>query len=133
MAGPPVLSAIAVDALSRVWQWTMAVAPAQTLVQAAPLNTQAWVMLSRVLASTGDNRGALDAAVSGLAMSPRDPDLLRSQAVALDALGSPERQMHFMHFSNFARQMKPPMYGSLAQGPHRCAPESEIWAIPTNC
>jgi hypothetical protein len=98
---PPVLSAIVVDALSRVWQWTMAVAPAQSLVQAAPLNNQAWVMLSRVLASTGDNRGALDAAVSGLAMSPRDPDLLRSQAVALAALDSLDAPVALSAFERF--------------------------------
>jgi hypothetical protein len=98
---PPVISAVVVDALSRVWAWDRAVAPAQALAKAAPLNTQAWVMLARVLASTGDNRGALSAALSGLAIAPRDPDLLRSQAVALAALGSPDAAAALTAFERF--------------------------------
>jgi len=86
---PPVLDAIAADALVRVWRWKDAIAPATAATQKAPLNLQAWIVLARVLGSAGDDRGALAAARAGLAIQPRDPDLLRSQATALRALGSP--------------------------------------------
>ncbi len=98
---PPVLSFIAADALARVWHWPEAVAPARAFTEAAPLNTMAWVMYSRVLGSVGDNAGALDAAVRGLTIAPRDPDLLRSQAVALAGLGRPEAQAALAAFERF--------------------------------
>jgi hypothetical protein len=98
---PPVLSFIATDALARVWRWADAIAPAKKFAASAPLNTMAWIMLARVLGSVGDNHGALDAAVSGLAISPRDPDLLRSQAVALAGLSSGDAKAALAAFERF--------------------------------
>ena len=98
---PPVLAFIATDALARVWRWQEAVAPARAFVLAAPLNTTAWVMLARVLGSVGDNTAALDATNRGLAVAPREPDLLRSQAVALAGLGRPEARAALAAFERF--------------------------------
>jgi hypothetical protein len=84
--GPPVLDAVAADALSRVWRWQEAVAPARACAARAPGNAGAWIALARALGSSGDDAGALDAATRGLELAPRDPDLLRSQATALAAL-----------------------------------------------
>jgi hypothetical protein len=98
---PPVLDAIAADALSRVWRWQEAIAPAEAAAKKAPLNTQRWVVLAQVLASAGDDRGALAAARAGLAISPRDPDLLRSQATALRAIGSPLADAALAAFERF--------------------------------
>ena len=84
--GPPVLDAVAADALSRVWRWQDAIAPARACAERAPANAGAWVVLARALGSTGDDAGALDAATRGLELAPRDPDLLRSQATALAGL-----------------------------------------------
>ncbi len=98
---PPVLAFIATDALARVWRWQEAVAPARAFVVAAPLNTTAWVMLARVLGSVGDNAAALDASNRGLAIAPREPDLLRSQAVALAGLGRPEATAALAAFERF--------------------------------
>jgi hypothetical protein len=84
--GPPVLDAVAADALSRVWRWQDAIAPARACAEHAPANAGAWVVLARALGSTGDDTGALDAATRGLELAPRDPDLLRSQATALAGL-----------------------------------------------
>ena len=98
---PPVLAFIATDALARVWRWQEAVAPARAFVLAAPLNTTAWVMLARVLGSVGDNTAALDATNRGLAVAPRDPDLLRSQAVALAGLGRAEAVAALAAFERF--------------------------------
>ena len=95
------LAFIATDALARVWRWQEAVAPARAFVLAAPLNTTAWVMLARVLGSVGDNAAALDATNRGLAVAPRDPDLLRSQAVALAGLGRPEALAALAAFERF--------------------------------
>jgi predicted Zn-dependent protease len=84
--GPPVLDAVAADALSRVWRWRDAVAPARACAERAPANAGAWIVLARALGSAGDDPGALAAATRGLELAPRDPDLLRSQAVALASL-----------------------------------------------
>ena len=43
-------------------------------------------------AATGDYAGALAAATHGLDLSPRDPDLLRTQATALAALADPRAE-----------------------------------------
>jgi tetratricopeptide (TPR) repeat protein len=99
--GPAVLDAIATDALARVWRWEEAVAPAKACTERAPGNSQAWVMYARVLGSVGDNRGALEAATKGLELTPRDQDLLRSQATALAALGRPEAKAALDAFERF--------------------------------
>jgi predicted Zn-dependent protease len=88
--GPPVLDAVAADALSRVWRWQEAVAPARACAARAPANSGAWVALARALGSIHDDAGALDAATRGLELAPRDPDLLRSQATSLAGLHRPE-------------------------------------------
>jgi Flp pilus assembly protein TadD len=88
--GPAVLDAVAADALARVWRWEEAIAPAKACTERAPGNSGAWMLYARVLASTGDNVGALEASTKGLELAPRDPDLLRSQATSLSALGRPE-------------------------------------------
>jgi tetratricopeptide (TPR) repeat protein len=88
--GPPVFDAVAADALSRVWRWQDAVAPARALAERASANAGAWIVLARALGSAGDDAGALDAATRGLELAPRDPDLLRSQATALAGLGRGE-------------------------------------------
>lgn len=85
--GPAVLDAVAADALARVWRWEEAIAPARACTERAPANSAAWMLYARVLGSVADNRAALAASAKGLALNPRDPDLLRSQSVALGALG----------------------------------------------
>ncbi|MGB5194868.1 MAG: hypothetical protein WBN70_17925, partial [Polyangiales bacterium] len=46
--------------------------------------------LARAYGSMSDDRNALAAADAGLRLAPRDESLLRSRALALDALGDPE-------------------------------------------
>jgi len=99
--GPPVLEAVAADALSRVWRWQEAIVPARACTERAPANSGAWVVLARALGSTGDDAGALDAATRGLELSPRDPDLLRSQATALAGLGRPEAAAALAAYDRF--------------------------------
>lgn len=99
--GPAVLDAVAADALSRVWRWEDAIAPARACAVRAPANSGAWVALARVLGSTGDNAGALDAATRGLELVPRDPDLLRSQATALAGLHRGEADAALAAYDRF--------------------------------
>lgn len=99
--GPPVLDAVAADALARVWRFDEAVAPAKACTERAPQNSGAWMIYARVLGSVGDNAGALAAAVKGLELAPRDPDLLRSQATALSALGKPDAAAALAAYDRF--------------------------------
>jgi tetratricopeptide (TPR) repeat protein len=125
--GPAALDAIAADALARVWRWREAVAPARAAASRAPGNTAAWVMLARVLASAGDDAGALDAAVHGLALAPRDADLLRSQATALAALGRPEATAALAAYERFrSPDRAPELRIACAAASPRCAREREL-------
>jgi len=99
--GPAVLDAVAADALGRVWRWDDAVAPARACAARAPANSGAWVALARALGSTGDNAGALEAAIQGLELVPRDPDLLRSQAIALAGLHRREADAALAAYDQF--------------------------------
>ncbi len=90
---PAVLDAVTVEALIRGFRWHDAVAPARACTERAPGNTLAWAVYARVLVAVGDYPAALAAAVKGLALAPRDPDLLRSQASALVTLGRPEAEV----------------------------------------
>jgi tetratricopeptide (TPR) repeat protein len=83
---PPALDAYAADALVRVWRWKEAEPFARAVTERAPANAGGWTVLARVRGSLADDRGALAAAVKGLELAPRDPDLLRSQATALAQL-----------------------------------------------
>lgn len=123
---PPVLDYGAADALARVWRWEEAEAFAERAAEKAPLNTLAWVMLARARGSLHDDRGALEAARRGLAISPRDPDLLRSQATALRALDPTLADLALAAFDRF----RAPDGGSAlrmacAAASPRCARERE--------
>jgi hypothetical protein len=59
------------------------------------------MIYARVLGSAGDNVAALAAATKGLELAPRDPDLLRSQATALAALGRPEAEAALAAYDRF--------------------------------
>ncbi|CAN5836215.1 hypothetical protein BH11MYX2_BH11MYX2_15250 [soil metagenome] len=88
-ARPAVLDAILAEGAIRLTDWKAAVVPAEACTKSAPKNLAAWAVYARVLYSNGRFDDALVAAVSGLALSPRDPDLLRTQAATLGALQDP--------------------------------------------
>lgn len=123
---PPVLDAVAADALARVWRWEEAVAPAKACTDRAPQNSAAWVLYARVLGSAGDNAGALAAANRGLELAPRDPDLLRSQATALAALGRPEAAAALAAYDRFrSPDNAAELRIQCAAGSARCARDRE--------
>ena len=123
---PPVLDAVAADALARVWRWDEAVAPAKACTERAPQNSAAWMIYARVLGSVGDNAGALAAATRGLEFAPRDQDLLRSQATALAALGRPEAAAALAAFDRFrSPDQSADLRIQCATGSARCARDRE--------
>ncbi len=77
------------QALADVWKWSDAVGPLRAALLRAPLDDTLFSQLAVALASANDPAGALDAAIRGLALSPRDADMLRVQATSLYALASP--------------------------------------------
>ena len=86
---PPVFAAVIADAYARVDRWADAVAPARSCTERAPDNASAWSLYARVLVAAGDHATALAAASRGLALAPRDPELLAAQATSLAALHDP--------------------------------------------
>jgi len=99
--GPAVLDAVTAEALMRVWRWDEAVAPSRAAATKAPGNSNAWMMLARCLGSVADDAGALAAAATGLELSPRDPDLLRTQATALAGLHRTEADAALAAYDRF--------------------------------
>ena len=99
--GPAVLDAIAAEVHIKLTKWEDAVAPAEACTKAVPQNVAAWAVYARVLVAVGRHADALAAAVKGLALNPRDPDLLRSQATALAALRDPKAEAAQTAFTRF--------------------------------
>ncbi len=87
---PAVLDAIAAEVHIKLTKYEAAVAPAQACTKSVPQNVAAWQVYARVLVAVGRFDDALAAAVKGLALNPRDPNLLASQATALAGLKDPE-------------------------------------------
>jgi hypothetical protein len=78
-------------ALGNVWRWKEATAPLRAAALASPVDDVLWSHLAVAYGSADEPRAALDATTHGLALSPRDADMLRVQALALERLGaSPE-------------------------------------------
>lgn len=124
--GPPVLDAVEADALARVWRWDEAIAPARAAAAKARQNSQAWMLAARCYGSVDDNGAALAAATAGLELAPRDPDLLRSQAMALSALGRPEANAALAAYDRFrSPDASAELRISCAADSNRCARERE--------
>jgi tetratricopeptide (TPR) repeat protein len=81
------------EALGSVWRWREAMDPMQHAARAAPLDDTVWSRLATACGSAGDPDGALAASIHGLELAPRDADLLRVQALALEGLGAAEAEV----------------------------------------
>ncbi|MEZ4385451.1 MAG: multiheme c-type cytochrome [Nannocystaceae bacterium] len=89
LAASPALDVLRGRALAAVWRWSTAVAPLEAVAAAFAEDPLAWRELGLARGSAGDRLGALEAARAGLVLTPRDPDLLRVQALALRELEHP--------------------------------------------
>lgn len=74
------------DAYAQVWRWEEAAEAYARAAEGAPRDDSRWTDLARARGSAGQDEGALDAAVRGLALAPRHEGLLRSQYLALSRL-----------------------------------------------
>ena len=93
LVGPsPTLDRVRGDAYARVWRWAPAAEAYRRVTAAAPLDYRAWRDLARAYGSLSDDRNALGAANAGLRLAPRDESLLRSRALALEALVDPSAE-----------------------------------------
>lgn len=93
LIGPdPVLDRVRGDAYAQAWRWKPAAEAYQRVVDASPFDQRAWRDLARAYGSLSDDRRALAAADAGLRLAPRDESLLRSRALALEGLESPEAE-----------------------------------------
>jgi hypothetical protein len=77
-------------ALGTVWRWADATEPLAGAALASLSDDALWARLAMAYGSAGDPRRALAAALHGLALNPRDNDLLRVQSLALDRLDAPD-------------------------------------------
>ncbi|HEX3344025.1 MAG TPA: multiheme c-type cytochrome [Polyangiaceae bacterium] len=78
-------------ALGNVWRWKEATSPLREAALVSPLDDTLWSHVAVAYGSADEPGAALDATTHGLALSPRDADMLRVQALALQRLGaSPE-------------------------------------------
>jgi hypothetical protein len=80
-------------ALGNVWRWKEAAPPLREAALAAPLDDTLWAHLAVAYGSADQPREALDAAAHGLQLTPRDADMLRVQALALERLGAPPEDL----------------------------------------
>jgi tetratricopeptide (TPR) repeat protein len=98
MPGHPAIAYARGQAFARVWRWSEAADALAAAMAKASANAPGWGQLAIALGSAGREREALTAAQRGLALAPRDADLLRVQALALRALGGEagdvERALH---------------------------------------
>lgn len=108
----PALSRIRGDAYAAVWRWPEAAQAYEVCTQRAPSDLFAWQALAMARGSAADFPGALRASQAGLALQPRDPELLRVQALSLAALKAPKADAE----------------AALAESLKRRAPDQAPWA-----
>jgi hypothetical protein len=85
LPGHPAIAAIRGAALASVWRWDEAIGPLRDGTRAAPGDSSAWSRLAVAAGSRGDEALALESCARGLALQPRDADMLRVHALALAA------------------------------------------------
>jgi hypothetical protein len=76
------------EALGNVWRWREAAGPLEIAALASPLDDVLWSHLAVARGSADEPRAALEATEHGLSLAPRDADMLRVQALALERLGA---------------------------------------------
>lgn len=87
LASPPAMQRARGDVLVTQWRLAEAAPYLDAAAQVSPRDDGAWSTLAVTLGGAGDPRAAFAAARRGLAVQPRDGDMLRVQALALPSLG----------------------------------------------
>lgn len=119
------------EALGNVWRWRDAVAPLQQAALASPLDDVLWSHLAGAEGSADDPRAALEATAHGLALAPRDADMLRVQALALERLGAPADEIARAREA-FARWRPPDDAPAVKNGCSRQFPWCALERLPVH-
>jgi hypothetical protein len=88
MAPPPAMQRVRAEVLVSAWRLADAAPLLLDVANRSPRDDAAWAAAATTLGGAGDAWGALEAARRGLAVQPRDGDMLRVQALALADLGA---------------------------------------------
>jgi tetratricopeptide (TPR) repeat protein len=124
--GHPALAYVRGLANARVWRFEPASRWLQLAAAGAPHDDRAWVELAMAQGSLERSRAALSSARRGLALVPRQPDLLRVQALALRDLGAPAAVLEpavAAFLRHRARDDGPAMLSRCSDRSYRCALE----------
>ncbi|HEY2733182.1 MAG TPA: hypothetical protein VGI70_04320, partial [Polyangiales bacterium] len=89
----PAIDRVRGEAYAQVWRFPQAAEALARVTALGPFDTASFRELARTRLSANDTIGALAAAKSGLGLQPRDEGLLRVQALALEALQSPDAKL----------------------------------------
>ncbi len=89
----PSMARVRGEALAAEWNWEGASSYFAESAALAPKDDTTWVTLAVTSGGSGKHASALDAARVGLALQPRDADLLRVTWLALDKLSAPAGQV----------------------------------------
>jgi hypothetical protein len=129
--GDPALAHGRGEALGNVWRWRDATAPLREAALASPLDDLLWSHLAIADGSADDPRAALEATAHGLALSPRDADMLRVQALALERLGAPAEDVTAARDA-YARWRSPDEAPAVKNGCSRQLPWCALERLPVH-
>jgi predicted Zn-dependent protease len=91
--GHPAVSHVRGQAFAGIWKWADSAFQLAAAAEASPADDALWARLAIAYGSAGEAQWALDAAAHGLQLNPRDADMLRVQALALDRVGALQREV----------------------------------------
>jgi predicted Zn-dependent protease len=118
-------------ALGNVWRWKEATAPLREAALATPLDDSLWSHLAVAYGSADEPRAALEATTHGLGLTPRDADMLRVQALALERLNAPPEDVARARDA-FARWRPPDDAPAIKNGCSRQLPWCALERLPVH-
>ncbi|MFV8750605.1 multiheme c-type cytochrome [Nannocystaceae bacterium ST9] len=111
-------------ALAQVWRWEQAVPHLRLARAASPTSPTLASELATALGSAGRYAESFEVAAAGLTKHPRHPDLLRAQALALQALDDPRAQEALaIYFAHRSPDVAPHLGADCAELDSECARE----------
>lgn len=111
-------------ALAQVWRWEQAIPHLRLAQQASPTSPTLASELATALGSAGHYAESFAVASDGLLRHPRQPDLLRAQALALQALDDPRADEALaIYFAHRTPDVQPHLGAACAERDRECALE----------
>ncbi len=111
-------------ALAQVWRWEQAVPHLRRAWEASPTSHTLAAELATALGSAGKYAESYEVATTGLQYHPRQQDLLRAQALALQALDDPRAEQALaMYFAHRSPDVQPHLGADCGERDPKCARE----------